>query len=743
VNYRKHLEPVYTPDNRPIIERIILRVAGALTATGRPAFQVLLLGVIVVFACFYVIERAIGIALRLLKVLGGLFIRRRRKITVALEGLIVFTSLAGVMFWFFILRGLPDPKELTTRNLEATTKIYDRNGVLLYKIYKNKNRSPIKLTEIPEEVKSATLAAEDAEFYEHPGFSIRGIARAAIKYIKEDKITGGSTITQQLVKNALLSPEKTLKRKLREIFLAVEVERMYSKDQILEMYLNEVAYGGTAYGIEEAARIYFDKQVGELNLAEAALLAGLPKSPTRYSPFGSNPETARMRQREVLDLMVKDNLISYVQAEKAKLTELNFAQNKIDIKAPHFVMYVREMLVEKYGEDVVEKGGLEVVTTLDYSIQKKVEEIVRDEVDKAKAYHVGNGAALVINPTNGEVLAMVGSKDYFDNTNDGNVNVLTRLRQPGSSIKIVNYAYALSHGYTAASILKDSPITFNVAGSPPYSPKNYDGRFRGNLSLRSAFAESRNVPAVKVLASYGVNKMVELGTNMGISSWKDPTDYGLSLTLGGGDVKLIDLARAYATIANYGKRPRLVSIKTISDYKQRRIYSAEEEEQTQIVDPRVAYILVDILRDNNARTPAFGANNALVIPGHAEVAVKTGTSNNMRDNVTVGFTQNFLAAAWVGNNDNSPMSRIASGVTGAAPIWNRIMNTLLEGQSNHPWEVPQGLVQRDICSLTGTLPCSGCPTKKEWFLEENQPKTACSPELFKKREAEKPEGRIL
>ncbi len=383
--------------------------------------------------------------------------------------LLLFISVLVFTFWLTILKGLPSPKELVTRDVEVSTKIYDRNGVLLYKIYKDQNRTIVPLDQIPLHVRLATLAIEDAEFYVHPGFSVRGILRATLRNLKRGELTGGSTITQQLVKNALLSSEKTIVRKIKEIILAVGVELVFTKDEILEMYLNEVSYGGTAYGIQEAAQLYFDKDVGKLTLAEAALLAGLPKSPTKFSPFGSNPELGLARQKEVLKLMRVNKYITKEHVKAAEKEELTFAPNEIDIKAPHFVMYVRQALVEKYGEEVVEKGGLEVMTTLDYSIQKMAEEVVKQEVEKLSRLKVGNGAALVIDSATGEILAMVGSKDYFDTESDGNVNVTTRLRQPGSSIKIINYAYALSNGYTPASILSDTPITFSVAGQPPYS----------------------------------------------------------------------------------------------------------------------------------------------------------------------------------------------------------------------------------------------------------------------------------
>lgn len=691
----------------------------------------------------------VGTSLRLLFLRGLLFITKRAKYIpqprISFRTFILVFLLASLIygFWSKILKDLPSPRELTTRNIEVSTKIYDRNGVLLYKIYKNKNRTIVPLSKIPQQVRLATLAAEDAEFYGHPGFSVRGIFRSLVRNIQRGEITGGSTITQQLVKNALLSPEKTVTRKIKEIILSVEVELTYSKDAILEMYLNEVSYGSTAYGIEEASQLYFGKNVDQLDVSEAALLAGLPKSPTKFSPFGGNPDLALVRQKEVLRLMRINGFISKDEEQKAGDEKLSLAPNRTEMKAPHFVMYVRDALVDKYGEEMVEKGGLEVTTTLDYGIQKMAEEVVSQEIDKLTNFHVGNGAALVLTPKTGEILAMVGSKDYFDIRAGGNVNVTTRLRQPGSSIKVVNYAHALSHDYTPATILDDSPVTFATAGSPLYSPKNYDGEFRGRLPLRNALAESRNVPAVKVLASYGVANMIELGRRMGITTWDDPSRFGLSLTLGGGDVKLIDLARVYATIANLGEKPNMTSMLKVTNYKGETLeengcisnslipisYAAEAQydscEKEGVLDPRVAYLLIDILKDNGARAPEFGINSALVIRNHPEVAAKTGTSNDLKDNLTLGFNQKYLVAVWVGNNDSTPMARIASGITGAAPIWNKIMTSLLAGEESVDWQVPDGLVHVSVCPLTGTLPCEGCPGRPEWFLREKAPTKAC------------------
>lgn len=645
------------------------------------------------------------------------------KVIVIASLLLIITS----YLYYFILKDLPSPQELTKRDPEVSTKIYDRNGILLYKIYKDKNRTIINLSDIPEHVRLATLAAEDAEFYNHPGFSIKGILRAISQDIQKRSLQGGSTITQQLVKNVLLSPERTFTRKIKELILAIEVETNYTKDQILEMYLNEVSYGGTAYGIQSASESYFGKGVKDLTLGEAAFLAGLPKSPTLYSPFGQNPESAFDRQKEVLRLMRVNKFIS-VETEKQALSEkITFVQNRTEIKAPHFVMYIRQILVDKYGEDIVEKGGLEVITSLDMNIQDISEQIVKSEIEKIKNLNVGNGAAMVLNPQTGEVLSMVGSKNYFDTPGEGQVNVLLRLRQPGSSIKLINYVYALSNGYNAASIIDDSPITYVIPGSAPYSPVNYDGKYKGRVSLRTAFAESRNIPAVKILASYGVDKMIDLAEAMGITTWADRKNYGLSLTLGGGAVKAIDLAQAYATIANAGKKPEILPILEIRNYKGK-VLEKNTPRSDQVVDPRVAFITTDILKDNYARSGEFGFNSYLVVKNHPEVAVKTGTSNDLRDNWTVGYNQNFLVLTWVGNNNNKPMSRIASGVTGASPIWNKIITTLLAETESVDWKAPAGVSKINICQSTAMLPCDGCTTKQEWFLDEKKPSRSCKKE---------------
>ncbi len=667
----------------------------------------------------------------------------------------LISFLLGVLLslnvFFFILnaifKDLPSPQKLSRQEQSLTTKIYDRNNNLLYKIYSDQNRTPVLLSDLPEQVKKATISIEDKDFYHHNGLSWRGILRAAFLYIFEGKTTGGSTITQQLVKNTLLTSEKTLRRKIKEAVLAVLVEKKYSKDQILEMYLNQIGYGGAAYGIEEASQKYFNIPAKNLNLTQAALLAGLTASPTRYSPFGSYPQNAKERQILVLKRMLEDGSITKDQEEKALNEPLNFAPQSIDIKAPHFVMYVKELLVAEYGEKTVETGGLEVMTSIDLKIQEEAQEIVRQEIKKLGDLHITNGAALITNPKTGEILAMVGSKDYFAPDIQGNFNVTTALRQPGSSIKPVNYSIALENGFTPATLIEDSPITYQVPGQPPYSPKNYDSRYHGQVPLRIALGSSYNVPAVKVLAAFGVNKMIQRGKEMGITTWNDPSRYGLSLTLGGGEVKMTDMAVVYGVLANNGVRVNLNPILEVKDSLGKILIKNSSGEQTPALNPGVAFLLTNILADNFARTPAFGPNSMLNIQGRA-VAVKTGTTQNMRDNWTIGYTPTKLAAVWVGNNDNTSMSYVASGITGASPIWRKIMDSLLQNSPIENFPKPDEIKEVDICSLTGTLSCEGCPNpKREYFLNGTEPKISCSmekiKEILEKKSSPPPNPQIL
>ncbi len=608
-------------------------------------------------------------------------------------------------FLIYILRDLPSPTKLSSDEFPTSTHIFDRNGILLYEIYTEQNRTPIKLEDMPEYVKQATIAIEDKDFYKHKGLAFRGISRAVYNIIFKKKLQGGSTITQQLIKTTLLTPERTLKRKIREAILASLTEMIYSKDEILEMYLNHVPYGGTAYGIEQAAQMYFDKPAKDLNLAEAALLAGLPAAPTRYSPFGANPQMAKERQNSVLNQMMEENYISKDEVEQTYAQELEYVPRQTNIKAPHFVMYVKEMLVEKYGSFLVEQGGLRVTTSLDWQIQKQAEETIASETAKLKNMNVSNAGAMVTKPDTGEVLAMVGSKDYFDEEIDGNVNIATSLRQPGSSIKPINYAAGLINGYTPATLFLDIPICFTSVGQPKlYCPHNYDNKFHGPVTLRSALANSYNIPAVKMLSLNGIKAMMATARMMGITTWsQDSSLYGLSLTLGGGEVKMTEMTIAFGVFANMGKKVDLQPILKVEDYKGNfyQEFKPEEKEASLVLSPGVTFLINDILADNQARTPMFGSRSQLLIPNHT-VSVKTGTTDHPkgpRDNWTIGYTPSYLVVTWVGNNDNSSMNPyLVSGVTGAAPIWNKIMTFVLKDQSDQPWEKPASIVEAATCT---------------------------------------------
>lgn len=612
------------------------------------------------------------------------------------------------------LQELPNPNELTLRHMPQTTKIYDRNGILLYEIYSSQNRTLVKLSDIPRHLQLATLAIEDKNFYAHPGFDIPSIIRAAKENVTEgESVQGASTITQQLIKSSMLTTEKRYMRKVKEVILAFWSERIYSKNQILEMYFNQVPYGGTAWGVEAASEVYFNKKVQELTLAESAFLAGITAAPSAYSPYGEQPELWKVRQREVLSRMVSLGYISQKEADAARNDSLTFKRPRTTIRAPHFVNYVRDQLVKKYGIAAVERGGLRVITSLDIKIQDMAETVVREEVANASYLNLSNGATIVTTPTNGDILAMVGSKDYFD-TNGGNVNVTTAKRQPGSSIKVVTYAAALSKGLTAASVIQDAPVTYQIKGSSPYSPVNYDGRYYGNVPLRFALANSLNIPAVKVLDHIGIMTMVNFARDMGVTSWDNNREYGLSTTLGGAEVTMLDIATVFGTLANSGVRQDLNPILKITDYQGNVIEEKRPTTGRRVLQEGVAFIMSDILSDPVSRSVAFGMNTPLTIPGNS-VSVKTGTTDNKRDNWTVGYTSDVVVSVWVGNNDNTPMSQsLASGITGAAPIWNRIMTEMVAKYPQKQKTVPSGVVQKE------------CYGRYEYFIAGSEQQNSCS-----------------
>jgi membrane peptidoglycan carboxypeptidase len=503
--------------------------------------------------------------------------------------------------------------------------------------------------------------------------------RAARETLLNDNMQGGSTITQQLIKNVLLTPERTLSRKLKEAVLALLTETKYSKEEILELYLNNVPYGGNAWGIQSAAGKYFGKDVSELTLGESALLAGLPPAPSEYSPL-INPEGAKKRQKFVLDKMVSLGHISEDQAKTAYEEEIRVAEHVEYIQAPHFVEYIREQLDTMYGKRFVENGGLTVVTTLDLDVQKAAQEIVTSEVERNLKLNITNGAAVVLGVDEAEILAYVGSVDYFKDE-WGRFDVASASRQPGSSIKVLTYSLAFAQGMKPTTKIVDKPTVFNIKGSKPYIPVNYDGKFHGEMTLRDALANSYNVPAVQLASKVGPDNIVKLGREMGLKDWAADGSYGLSITLGGEEVRLVDLANVYATLARSGTYKELSGILYIEDSRGYNIYEKQEKEGKKVLDEKVTEYIWNILSDNNARLPAFGTRNFLSID-NAKVAVKTGTTDEKRDNWTFGYSDKYVVGVWVGNNDNSPMNKsLASGLSGAAPIWNRIMTHVVGGGS--------------------------------------------------------------
>ncbi len=608
---------------------------------------------------------------------------------------------------------LPSPEKLISPYKALTTEFLDREGRLLYRLYEGRNRTLIKLNEVPPYLVQATLAAEDKNFYHHFGIDPVAILRAFIANLKNhptpNQLEGASTITQQLIKNTLLTPEKTYTRKIKEIILALWTERMYSKDQILQMYLNEAPYGGPAWGVEAASETYFGKSARNLTLAQSAYLSGLPASPTQFSPYGTNPELGRTRQKEVLRRMVDNKFIDQSQADLAFTEDLHLRPQITNIKAPHFVMYVKDLLSQKYGQRVVSQGGLKITTTLDLNTQEEVEKIVSEEADKLTSLNVKNAAAMVINSKTGQILAMVGSKNYH-NPDFGSFNVALSLRQPGSSIKVATYATAFKLGYGPGNTLLDIPVIFRDEWGNSYSPVNYDGKYHGPVSIRTSLGSSYNIPAVKMLATVGVEEMARVATDMGVTTFTDPKRYGLALTLGAAEVRMIDMMTLYGTLANSGQKHIATPILKVTD-SMGNILEEYENQPIQALMPQIAYLITNILTDNNARTPAFGANSLLKFDNNL-VAVKTGTTDNKRDNWTFGYTPNFVVGVWVGNNDNSPMNpSLTSGVTGAAPIWRKITKAMLPKYPTLAFQRPGGISEsivdgRKDLMVSGNIPKS-------------------------------------
>ncbi|KKQ30355.1 MAG: hypothetical protein US46_C0008G0012 [Candidatus Shapirobacteria bacterium GW2011_GWF2_37_20] len=594
--------------------------------------------------------------------------------------LLLTLLITGVLLWTYqtVLRDLPNVNEIYNPP-KLSTKIYDRNNNLLYQFYENEDRSWIAFNQIPKDLILATIAIEDKDFYRHHGFSLRGIFKAVIYNFRkndEDKLRGGSTITQQLVKNVFLSGEKSFQRKIKEAILAVMLESILSKDEILERYFNQVPYGGNVYGVAEASNRYFGKEVGSLNLAEAAFLAGLPAAPGSYSPFNKEGfQLAKLRQEHVINEMLSVGYLDSARAKEAKNTEIKILEDERNILAPHFVFYVKNYL-EKLGFTEVGRRGLKVKTSLDLEIQKEAEKIVKEEIEKVRRLKIGNGASLVLDVKNGDILAMVGSKDYFAKDINGKFDVVTQaLRQPGSSIKPINYLLALQEGKNLWDTIDDSPVSYQIPGQKTYTPQNYTGKYLGTITLKTALASSLNVPSVKLLKENGVENMIDLAEKMGITTWGDRSRFGLSLALGAGEVTMLELSQAYSIFANLGEKVNINPILEVDNYLGEVIYQKKIESE-EVAGERETFLINDALSDDQARSPIFGSNSLLHIGGK-KVAVKTGTTNNLKDNWCIGWTPSYLVAVWVGNNDSTPMSWVASGISGATPIWSRTMKNLI------------------------------------------------------------------
>ncbi|MBU1202572.1 PBP1A family penicillin-binding protein [Patescibacteria group bacterium] len=584
----------------------------------------------------------------------------------------------GMVAWYS--RDLPEPGKLLDRSVALSTKIYDRTGeVLLYEVHGAENRTQVSITEIPDYVKNATIAMEDKNFYDHQGISVWGIIRGQIvPRLQGRRSQGGSTLTQQFVKNAILTDERKISRKIKEWILSYRLEQKFSKDQILEFYFNEIPYGGAVYGVEAASQYYFDKHVQELTLAEAAILAALPQAPTLYSPYGNNRDLLTGRQQYILDLMVDQGYITKDEAEAAKNQGLVFKKRAEQIKAPHFVMYVRELLEQKYGASLVQQSGWEIKTSLDWSAQQKAEAAINEIAPRnSENYNASNAALVSLDTESAQILAMVGSKNYFDDEIDGQVNVVVSDRQPGSSLKPLVYLKAFEKGYRPDTILYDVLTNFASSGDK-YEPRNYDQVQHGPVSIKQALAGSLNIPAVKALYLAGVRNVTDLAADFGYTTLTDPDRYGLSLVLGGAEVKLLEHTNGYATFAREGVYKNTIAVLEIKDSKGKIIEENGEEKGRRVIDKEYVRMLNDILSDNAARAYVFGESNYLTLPDRS-VAAKTGTTNDYRDAWTIGFTPQIATGVWVGNNNNTEMKQGASGSVVAAPIWNKFMREVTAG----------------------------------------------------------------
>ena len=668
--------------------------------------------------------------------------RVRRLLRAALLlALVLETLLLGGagLYYALLVRDLPAVEGVSARLSAPSSFIYDRQGRVIHEVIHPEagKNVPLALDDIPLHLRQAVIATEDATFYQNPGFSPRGILRSLWLNLRAGRVVaGGSTITQQVVRGLLLSPqeryETSLRRKIREATLAYRLTRRYSKDEILALYLNQTYFGNFAFGAEAAARAYFGVPAAELDLAQAALLAGLIQSPAAYNPL-EHPDAAMERQRVVLRLMVQQGYITEEEAEQAAREPLYFSSSPFPylLEAPHFSAYVAGILERELGTDRLRQGGLRVYTTLDLDFQRIALEVTRRRLEELNRpdeqgvrRRVDNAAVVILDPNSGDILAMVGSPDYTNARISGAMNAALALRQPGSALKPFTYATAFQSGlYTPATMILDIPTTFLTAEGKVYAPQNYDLRFHGPVSARTALASSLNLPAVRALSDIGVQPVIDLCARLGITSLQSAERYGLTLTLGGGEVSLLELTRAYAGLAAGGRRVEIRAIERVEDAKGNILRQWQAGPSSQVISPQVAFLITDILSDAQARRLGFGASPWLRLDRPA--AVKTGTTTDWRDNWTIGYTPDYVTGVWVGNADNAPMYGV-SGVSGAGPIWHDIMLRIHQGRPRRGFVRPDGLVQVEVCAVSGLLPNPDCPHRRlEWFIEGTQPTETC------------------
>lgn len=663
---------------------------------------------------------------------------------IAVIALVIFGYIGALGLFAWYGRDLPQPGKLSESRGNSTI-FYDRNDKVIYEMFDDKNRVPVGIDKTSKYLQNATVAIEDKRFYEHKGVSEYGILRAAFANLLGNP-QGGSTITQQLIKNALLSSERSLPRKIKEAILAYQVEKKYTKKEILEMYLNDAPYGGTFYGVGSASMGYFGKDPEDLTIVESAVLAGLPQNPPRFSPFIGEKDAWKGRAKDVLRRMREDEYISRDEEKDAlaKLDTLKFAKPKANFNAPHFVFYITNEIEKQFGAGIVDQG-IKVKTTLDLDLQKKAEEIVKKEIEGLEKLKVGNGALVAITPDTGEIIAYVGSYDYNDEKY-GKFDVISQgNRQPGSTLKPIEYATAFNKGYTASTVIMDTKTVFPNQGDEDYTPENYDLKYRGPVQIRFALGNSYNVPAVKMLAMIGLRDFLQQSYDMGLVSM-EPTqetinNLGLSASLGGGETKLLDLTSAYGVFANGGKKVDVSGILEITDFRGKKIYQKKQDKGREVLSPEISFIISHILSDNVARFDTFGASSYLNVPGKT-VAVKTGTTNDKRDNWAVGYTKSIVLGVWVGNNDNTTMDqKIASGATGASPIWYNFIRELLNKKfEDGIMDKPDKVKALTIDASLGGLPREGQPTRSEYYVEGTEP-TETSP-FYKKVKISKANGKI-